>query len=43
MTTPLLAAVWIPGLFVLGIVLIVAVIAVALKTMRRGRRHNRFS
>jgi hypothetical protein len=43
MTTPLLAtAVWIPGLFVLGIVLIIAIIAVAMKTMRRGRRPNRF-
>jgi hypothetical protein len=27
--------VWVPGLFVLGVVLIVAVIAVALKTMRK--------
>jgi hypothetical protein len=30
-----LAAVWVPGLVVLGIVLIVVVIAAAAKTMRR--------
>jgi hypothetical protein len=36
------AAVWIPGLFVLGIVLIVAVVAVAMKTMRKpGRGRSR--
>jgi hypothetical protein len=31
----LLSVVWIPGLLVIGVVLIVAVIAVAVKTMRR--------
>jgi len=34
-SSSLLSVVWIPGLFVLGVVLIVAVIAVAVKTMRR--------
>jgi hypothetical protein len=33
--TSLLAVVWVPGLVVLGIVLIVVVIAAAAKTMRR--------
>ena len=28
-------AVWVPGLFVLGVILIVVVIAAAMKTMRR--------
>gem|GEM_PF-3419861 len=34
-SSSLVSVVWIPGLFVLGVVLIVAVIAVAVKTMRR--------
>jgi hypothetical protein len=34
-TTSTLAAVWVPGLLVMGIVVIVVVIAVASKTMRR--------
>jgi hypothetical protein len=35
-------AVWIPGLFVLGIVLIATVVVVAMKTMRKpGRRPRR--
>ena len=34
-SSSLLSVVWMPGLFVLGVVLIVAVIAVAVKTMRR--------
>ena len=33
--TSTLAAVWVPGLFVLGIVLVIVVIAAAAKTMRR--------
>ncbi|MFI5099260.1 MAG: hypothetical protein ACHQE5_01905 [Actinomycetes bacterium] len=43
MTTSVQAtAVWIPGLFVLGIVLIVVVVMVALKTMRKpGRGRSR--
>jgi len=34
-TTSVLTAVWVPGLFVLGVVLIIVVIAAAMKTMRR--------
>jgi len=34
-TSSLLSVVWYPGLFAIGVVVIVAVIAVALKTMRR--------
>ncbi len=37
MTTSLLATTWIPGLFVLGVVLIIVVVMVAMKSMRRRR------
>ncbi len=35
MTSSVQGAVWIPGLFAIGIVLIIVVVAAAMKTMRR--------
>jgi hypothetical protein len=35
MSTLLAASAWIPGLFVLGVVLIIVLVAAAVKTMRR--------
>jgi hypothetical protein len=34
-TTSVLSVLWVPGLFVLGVILVVVVIAAAMKTMRR--------
>jgi hypothetical protein len=35
MSEPVLATAYVPGLFIMGVVVIIVVIAVALKTMRR--------